>query len=212
MNYDLMQVRLNEVLAGTHDHFFADVINGIHCMSRPRVYAAINAIVGCIEPGEIYLEVGTYQGGSLVGALIGNKSHAIAVDSFNEFTATNSLERTKTNLEKFCVSERVQFYDMDFRRFFSEKAGSDLKAQVYYYDGAHDFETQLAGMEAAWPFLHSGSIIMVDDYAYPEVNQAVNQFVANHVREVCFQFVMGNSPGKSLDPIWWNGFVALRVL
>lgn len=207
MNYQMLKTRLEDVLAGQCDHMFDDVLSSIHCMSRPRVYAVLNACVSAMGSSDLYVEVGTYQGGSLVSALRDNDAFAVGVDSFSEFQQTNNLEITRRNLETFGVLDRVTLYNMGFQEYFAH-CPADIKIQVYYYDGAHDYETQLAGMEAAWPFLQKGSIILVDDYTYPEVSRAINQFVANHVGEVKFVFVM--LPTENTDGTWWNGCVVMR--
>lgn len=209
MNYAKLKEMLQEVLAGRHDERFAGVVSTLHCMSTPRVYAVINVAVSCMEPNELYVEVGTYQGGSLISALLGNSARAMGIDSFGEFKDTNSLERTVGNLEKFGISDRVEFHNMGFAEFFASRP-AEFRIQVYYYDGAHDYETQLAGMEASWPFLSPGSLIIVDDYTYREVARAVNQFVANHIDHVKFQFVM--LPTEDFDPIWWNGCLVMKVV
>lgn len=207
MDYQKLTQRLNEALAGHHDSEFTSVIESMHCMSTPRVYAVLNAIVSSMDPGELYVEVGTYQGGSLIAALVGNDARAIGVDSFEEFTQTNNFEQTRSNLQKFGVYDRADLRDSNFKQFFADLP-RDLKIQVYYYDGAHGYEVQLAGMEAAWDWLPVGALILVDDYTYPEVMLAVNQFVANHINDVKFQFVF--EPMISTDPVWWNGCVVLR--
>lgn len=213
MDYKKMNKRIEGVLTGQYDHIFADITDHIHCMSRPRVYGIINAIVGSLQPGEIYVEVGTYQGGSLTAALYGNDSRAIGVDSFSEFKETNSFERTQANLDFFGVADRVELKNMSFKEFF-ESIPPAMVIQCYYYDGAHDFPSQLAGMEAAWPYLRPGSIILVDDYSYPEVNAAINQFIANHLEHITIQFVMATQLGAGSvpDETWWNGVVALKVI
>ena len=65
-------------------------------------------------------------------------------------------------------------------------------------------------MEAAWSRLSAGSLILVDDYTYPEVSQAINQFVANHIEHIKFKFVF--LPDISLDDSWWNGCVVMQVV
>lgn len=209
MDYKKMQERLTEVLAGEHDHEFEDIISSIHCMSRARVYAVINAIVSAMEPGELYVETGCYQGGSMIAALRNNDAQAIAVDSFGEFQTTNSAAQTRANFERFGVSNRVVLRDMDFKTFFAQLP-TDFKIQTYFYDGQHDYEGQLAGMEAGWPYLHSGSIILVDDFLYPEVNRAVNQFISNHIDRV--KILIAIDSMQDVDPIWWNGVLVMRVL
>ena len=209
MDYKKLKVLLEDVLAGQHDHKFDDVLSSIHCMSRPRVYAVLNACVSAMDPGELYVEVGTYQGGSLISALRDNEALAIGVDSFGEFKETNSLELTARNLQTFGVLDRANLHNMSFKEYFA-RCPAELKIQVYYYDGAHDYETQLAGMEAGWPFLRKGSIILVDDFLYPEVNHAINQFIANHINEI--KILVAIDSMRSVDDVWWNGVVALRVL
>lgn len=207
MNYQDLQNRLESVLAGRRDQQFDDVLSSLHCMSKPRVYAVLNACVSAMDPGELYVEVGTYQGGSLISALRDNDARAIGVDSFEEFTQTNNYATTRANLDRFGMGDRARLRDLTFQTFF-EQLPADFRIQVYYYDGAHDYETQLAGMEAGWPFLQKGSLILVDDYTYPEVSRAVNQFVANHINQIKFQFVM--LPNENTDETWWNGCVVMR--
>ena len=209
MNNQKLQTKLEEALSGKHDGMFADVLSKIHCMSRARVYAVLNAVVSSMDYDDLYLEVGTYQGGSLISALLGNEARAIGVDNFNEFKETNTYERTQSNLEAFGVGDRAVLRSMSYQEFFAS-VPADFKVAVYYYDGQHDYPGQLAGMEAAWHHLRPGSMILVDDYIYPEVSQAVNQFVANYIHQVQFQFVM--LPTEGLDETWWNGVVVLKVV
>lgn len=208
MDYPKLKSILTGVINGESDHLFQKVVSELHCMSTVRVYAIINAITSSMNPGENYVEVGMYQGGSTISALLGNTAQAIGVDNFAEFTGTNSMERTKANLEKFGVSDRITLHDKGFQEFFADLP-KGFPIHVYYYDGAHDEATQLAGMEAAWPHLRAGSIIIVDDYTYPEVQRAVNRFVANHLNTVKFLFMY--DPIYNTDPVWWNGCVVLRV-
>lgn len=209
MNHKKLAVEIERALSGQRDNDFDELFEKVHCMSRPRVYGIINACVSAMDEGELYVEVGTYQGGSLIAALQGNQARAIGVDSFAEFKDSNQLEITMANLEMFQVRERVKFHKTDFREFF-ENAPANLKIQVYNYDGEHNYERQLEGLEAGWNFLTSGSLVIVDDYHYPEVASAVHDFVHNHPGQIKFQFVV--LPEKGLDDVWWNGVVVMRVI
>jgi cephalosporin hydroxylase len=209
MDYTKLRKLLDEAMRGERDNRFDSVVKTIHCMSRPRLYALLNAIVSSMDPGELYVEVGTYQGGSLVSAMLDNESCAVGVDDFHEFNTTNSFDRTQGNLEKFGVSSRVTLYNMNYNDYFAGLP-VDTKIAVYYYDGEHNFEGQLAGMEAGWPFLHPGSVVIVDDFLYPEVNRAINQFVANYKDNVKILFAVDSM--KDVDETWWNGFIAFRVI
>lgn len=209
MNYKQLANDIEEVMKGEMDDSFEALFHKVHCMSTPRVYGIINACVSAMDVGEVYLEVGTYQGGSLIAALHGNTARAIGVDSFGEFSETNNLGLTLENLATFNVRDRVIFHEMGFEQFFAG-CSPDLKVQVYNYDGQHDYEGQLAGLEAGWKYLQSGSLVIVDDYRYPEVASAVHDFVHNHPGQIKFQFVV--LPETELDAKWWNGVVVLRVV
>lgn len=208
MDYHKLKSLLASAINGDNDNSFKDVVSELHCMSTVRIYAILNAIVSSMNDGENYVEVGTYQGGSLISALLGNNKQAIGVDSFGEFTATNSLQITQANLEKFGVAGRATMHDKGFKEFFAGLPAT-FPIHVYYYDGAHDEKTQYEGMEAAWPHLRHGSIIIVDDFTYPEVQRAVNRFIANHISTVKHLFMF--DPIYNTDPVWWNGCVVLRV-
>jgi predicted O-methyltransferase YrrM len=208
MDYHKLNTTLASLLNGSSDRLFQEVVESLHCMSTARVYAVLNAVVSSMSEGETYVEVGTYQGGSLISALLGNNARAIGVDSFGEFTATNNLQLTVSNLEKFGVADRVQMHDKNFKEFFAGLP-ADFQIHVYYYDGEHNYEGQLAGMEAAWPHLRPGSFVIVDDLFYPEVTHAVNQFIANHINNIKFCFVM--MPDQATDTVWWNGVCVLQV-
>ena len=139
MNYKKLKTNLDEVLTCANEVRFDAILKNIHCMSRPKVYAVLNAVVSCMDAGELYVEVGTYQGGSLISALLGNQSRAIGVNSFSEFQTTNNFDQTQDNLLVFGVADRVELKNMSFEQFFAE-APKDMRIQVYYYDGAHDYQ------------------------------------------------------------------------
>jgi len=209
MNYPKLRTLLESVIAGHFDSDFDHIFAHVHCMSRPRVYAILNAIVSSMEAGELYVEIGTYQGGSMIAALQENDAEAIGVDSFGEFKETNSFDVTLNNFVKFGIAPRASLKNMTYQDFFAD-APNGFKIQVYNYDGEHGYEPQLAGMEAAWRFLVPGALILIDDYTYPEVSLAVNQFICNHLNEVKPLFIL--DPIESTDETWWNGCVILRKI
>jgi hypothetical protein len=103
----------------------------------------------------------------------------------------------------------VALLDLHYRDFFGSLPANS-KIHVYNYDGEHGYEPQLAGMEAAWRFLAPGALVLVDDYTYPEVMLAVNQFICNHINDIKPLFIM--DPIESTDETWWNGCVVLRKI
>jgi predicted O-methyltransferase YrrM len=56
------------------------VMRSLDAMTTPNVMHLLNSACRLLEPGEIYLEIGCYRGSTLIGALLGNDAHALAVD------------------------------------------------------------------------------------------------------------------------------------
>lgn len=131
----------------------------------------LNYAVSLMDPGECYLEVGTWKGRTLSYAMEGNRGKEFfAVDNFSQFTKRprwympfaepeprRSLNRVLRNA---AGTYRVSFIEGDFRTIlpaFSKKVG------VYFYDGGHVFADQYDGLELALPHMAPESLIIVDD-------------------------------------------------
>ncbi len=131
----------------------------------------LNYAVSLMEPGECYLEVGTWKGRTLSYAMKGNEDKEFyAVDNFSQFTKRarwyrpfsepeprRSLNRV---LKKAAYTHRVSLLEGDFRVIlpaFSKTIG------VYFYDGGHTFQDQYDGLELAVAHMAPVSLIVVDD-------------------------------------------------
>ena len=119
------------------------------------------------DGSECYLEVGTYQGKSLVATLLGNpKLRAIACDDFSEYDPQgNNVRALEANLKNHGLQDRVQFFNMDFRKLLSSWRERGLPTVgAYFYDGAHDQASQREGIAMAEPLLADRAIVVVDDW------------------------------------------------
>lgn len=61
-------------------------------------------------------------------------------------------------------------------RYFEK---NNIKAELIYIDGSHDYEDVIADLNAYWPLVKNGGIMFGDDFdigAWPGVVQAVNEF------------------------------------
>jgi len=94
---------------------FDDVIESIPNLAQENVLALLNLTASLVDPGESYVEVGTYYGASLIGAMRGNLGGFVAIDSFS-FGATEvagrklpaaSREGLETNLRRFGADRSV---------------------------------------------------------------------------------------------------------
>jgi hypothetical protein len=90
---------------------FQQALDQVEGMTTANVMQLLNFAVECMEPDEIYCEVGSYQGSTLIGALLDHSERmAYAVDNFAEFDpAGENLEKLIDNLSKFNLQDQVYF-------------------------------------------------------------------------------------------------------
>jgi predicted O-methyltransferase YrrM len=134
-------------------------------MSSIRKLRLLEIAVDCLAPGEAYLEVGTYRGKTLIAALRRNRAPAVACDNFSEFVTDSAFEILQRNLRKYGVSNRVTFFNADFRVVLD---GGKVRSPVgvYLYDGAHDEVSQFDGINFAEALLADVALVIVDDWRF----------------------------------------------
>ena len=189
---------------------FQAVIKQVRGMTTSSVLQLLNWAVECMEAGEVYCEIGCFQGATLIGALLDRtETVAYAVDNFSEFDIDGkNLEQLVQNLTKFELEDNVIFCNQDFEDFFGELRDLKFaeKIGVYFYDGAHDYRSQLLGLLFAVPFLADRALIIVDDSNYGEVHQANWDFIAAHPQ--C-KMLVDLPTTKNGDRTFWNGLQVL---
>jgi predicted O-methyltransferase YrrM len=194
---------------------FMPIQTRLRSQGQPRFRAMMNALVRCMEGDEVYLEIGSYQGGSMIGALLNNDKRAYAVEDFREFYGDPIVDNTRATLENnlraFGVFERVTLYETDFHAFFD--CVTIPPVGLYYYDAQHATKDTLEGFELGFPHVVKGGFIIADDIAWDMVSLALNQFIGAHPAEL--KIVFAATPnGKEgwLDDDWWNGVIVFQKL
>jgi tetratricopeptide (TPR) repeat protein len=189
---------------------FGHVLNQVPGMTTTNVMQLLNFAVECMEPDEVYCEVGCYQGSTLIGALLDHPERmAYAIDNFSEFDPVGqNLEKLIDNLSKFGLQDQVYFCNQDFEEFFLElqEINPEDKIGVYLYDGAHDYRSQLIGLLLVKPFLAEKALIIVDDSNMGTVQQANWDFVAANPE--CNVLLELPTLGDG-SPTFWNGIQIL---
>jgi hypothetical protein len=211
MNLETMREALNpDALQMLDCSPYLPIIEKVHTMARPRFLAAMNKLAQCMNPNEIYLEVGSYQGGSLIGTLLNNNVQAVAVDSFMCWPTNNGISIIENFTKEFGVFDRMKLYAEDFREFFKRP---ELKPNIglYYYDGDHSEEQTYLGLEAAWPFISEkyGTIVLDDTFLQCVCN-GINHFIGNHYDRL--RVACAVSPYQQYHPDWWNGTIFLHKM
>lgn len=98
---------------------FDSILARVPNWTTVNILQLLNVAVSCMEPGEVYCEIGCFQGASLIGALLDRPSvMAYAVDNFAEFDPFG--DRLMENISRFGLSEQVFFCQQVVQEFFSD--------------------------------------------------------------------------------------------
>lgn len=189
---------------------FQQILHQVPGMTTANILQLLNFAVECMAPDEVYCEIGCFRGSTLIGALLDHCDRiAYAVDNFSEFDPEGTgFEQLTNNLEKFNLTDQVYFFNENFEEFFCElsQLKTEDKIGVYFYDGAHDYRSQLMGLLLAKPFLADQALMIVDDSNLISVKQANWDFIATH--PAC-RLVLNIGTLQREHPSFWNGIQVL---
>lgn len=176
-------------------------------MSTENIRLLVNELVRRYAPNGTYVEVGTFQGCSLLSAALFNPSTScIGVDNFSQFDQDGKNEQIlKENLARFPDCANITFYNQDYKEWFQRTFPglSSHVIDVYFYDGSHAYENQYEGLQAALPFLAEKCIILVDDINIGFTAKANRDFIKKNP-DFKSVFRIRTRANGSAD--WWNGF------
>jgi hypothetical protein len=222
--FSIRRIRVNErssvglILLNNWNNYKSDLLpkdrrmrilseKSIQGMSTENIRFLINEIVKQYADGGVYLEVGMYQGCSLLSAALYNQStRCIGIDNFSQFDENNANQnKLKENIAKLDHPDNVEYHNMDYQEYFDLLSAKEpgLKVNVYFYDGEHSYKNQLEGLRRALPFLTAKCIIFVDDINWPEVAAANKRFLRENP-DFKSVFKIRTKANGSSD--WWNGF------
>jgi len=88
-------------------------------MASIKKLQLLNIAYSFIQNDECYLEVGTYNGKSLIAAMLKNTLHeTYACDNFSQFNDTSSQEILFDNLARYGLKDKVTFFNDDLKKIF----------------------------------------------------------------------------------------------
>jgi len=192
---------------------FDDVIEAIPNLAQENVLALLNLAASLFDPGESYVEVGTYYGASLIGAMRDNEGDFVAIDSFS-FGAIEvagrklpaaSREGLEANLRRF-GAERATILEGDAFELLEGGALGNRRVGVYYYDGPHDYDSQVRGLRAVEPWLADQALLVVDDHDWEQVARATRDYLTQQPLARMLVEIPGSDRGH---PQWWEGVAVL---
>jgi predicted O-methyltransferase YrrM len=192
---------------------FADLVETIPNLATENVLALLNLAAGLLGPGESYVEIGTYYGASLIGAMRGNEGDFVAVDGFDFGpleVAGRKLPRAsrdglEANLRRFGAAAATIVEGDAFDVLEGGRLG-DRRVGVYYYDGPHGYDEQLRGLRAIEPWLADDALLVVDDFDWENVERATRDYAAAQPLARMLVEIPGEEKGY---PQWWAGMAVL---
>ncbi len=191
---------------------FDDVIGGIPNLATENVLALLNLAASLLGPDESYVEVGSFYGASLIGAMRGHTGDFVAIDRFSfdvpEVRGRPLPKANRAGLEESLArfsADSATILEGDAFELIEGGALGDRQVGVYYWDGPHDYDGQLRGMRAIEPWLAPEALIVVDDYDWGTVAQATHDYVSTDPRAE----LLVEIGGEAADQVWWWDGVAV---
>jgi predicted O-methyltransferase YrrM len=186
------------------DRRFQPVADEVENLAAENNLALLNLAASCLEDDEAYVEVGVFHGASLIAAMTGNDGRRfVGIDSF-AFRGAR-LEKVEANLERFGLP-RPELLVGDAFGLVPGGALAGTQIGVWYYDAAHDYESQVEGLRIAEPHLAPGALLVVDDTDWSDVSRAMDDYLAGQPRARRILTIDGKDRGF---PQWWEGMQVL---
>ena len=101
------------------------------------------------------------------------------------------------------------FYDEDYKIFFKNFEKKQEKINFYYYDGEHSYKNQYENLEIADNFLDKGSIVLIDDINFSEVENGTKDFLSR--TKSSYKILKDiRTANNHCHPSFWNGIMILE--
>jgi len=144
----------------------------------------LNFAIDCMEPDEIYCEIGFSQEANLIGALLNHPSRmAYIVDNFSEFDSSGqTFNKLIEHLSAFDLEEQVFLCNQEFEEFLFElrQFKTENRIGVYSLNCPRDYRSLLLGLLLVRPLLADQALIIIGNTNSIAVHQATLDFIASH--------------------------------
>ncbi len=136
------------------------------------------------EENAVYLEVGVFQGMTLLSSASASNLLCYGIDNFNFF---DPKQQNREIIEERRVKlgiENAHLINLDYEDALENlptHMGADKKVGVYFIDDPHDYRSQLMCLQLILPHLAENAVIVIDDCNYQHVRQANRDFLATNL-------------------------------
>jgi hypothetical protein len=180
-------------------------------MTSPRVRKLLNLLVGLLPPEEIYLEVGSWKGATLISALLDHPSaQAFACDNWSQFQEHGAEPIFFSNLEKY--KPRLPNYTILKQDCFTIPANPPFKKPIgiFFYDGDHSYDAQFKAITLFAPFLSRRCVVLIDDWNWDRVRQGTWSGI-NAIRPIRLDYQELPAIQNGDIENYWNGVGAFYL-
>ena len=212
MDIEAFQAALPALFAGDlgadHplDRRFRDLVADVPGMATEHKLALLNLAAANLGPGEAYLEVGSFKGLSLIGAMLGNEGRRFyAIENFLEFNLDGEATKAELldNLARWAGrTGTAQLLEGDCFDLLRRSSPLRERVGVYLYDGAHGRLPHYLALGVAERWLSDRALVVVDDASWPIVRRATDRYLAAHPG---YRLLFDLPAEREEDPRWWNG-------
>jgi predicted O-methyltransferase YrrM len=208
MNSEQFVARLNELF----DDFpvserpsgarFDDIVAEVENLSTENTLVLLNLAASMLAAGETYVEVGSFMGASLIGAMRGNEDKDfVAIDRFD----WGSRERFEANLERFGATA-VTLIEGDAFEVLESQRLDRREVGAFFWDADHTHKGQLRGLRDIEARLAVGALVICDNADRPDVGRAIDDWLREQPRARAVLELGGRTHGQP----WWHD--GIRVL
>ena len=160
----------------------------------------------CSSPDIIYLEIGTHKGATLISACYGNKHNRfIGIDNFCEFDDLKEAQGyLMQNLSKFSNQASPEFIAGDCWDYETISKVPD-NINIYFYDGAHDIESQKKAITVYYPKLADTFVLIVDDWNWDNSRTGTYEGISEMELNIVYSKDIFTPGRQSMHEHFWNG-------
>ncbi len=173
-------------------------------MSTLAIGMMINKIVSTLGVDECFVNVGVWQGFTLLAGMAGNADKTcIGVDRFLQDKSPQPRF-----MKRFLAhqSPRHHFYEMDCETYFQTVHRGEIG--FYLYDGDHDYDRQMENLRMAEPFFADRCVIMIDDINYDQTRQSAVDFIRQSRYD--YDIIVSERTHSNKHLTFWNGVMLLQ--
>jgi predicted O-methyltransferase YrrM len=181
-------------------------------MTTPSTMELLNAACRHLGPGECYLEVGTWRGATLIGALLGNDAvgYAIDNDAMIEHNGDQQQSRDvwRRNVKRHGVASRAHYVDASTPGVYEHNPTEGMPVGLFFYDGDKSSDdAAYDSLSGALILLADEAIIVIDDANDMHIRAAVSRLMARYPKNA-YKIIDFPTPGNGWAS-WWNGIMVI---